>query len=91
MVEMAKNLYKKLSDIKCPQVNKFSSSSFDWLFDDDDSQTFLEWFCNSVDSETNLTSTAELERLSWVSCFQYKFENIKYYFNFFIQVQSSER
>jgi hypothetical protein len=57
------DLYTKLSEIKYPQLKKFSSSSFDWLLDDNDSQTFLEWFCNSVSSDSNLASSSELERL----------------------------
>ena len=62
-------LYDKLGQIKYPNLNKFSASSFDWLFDNDEAKPFLSWFCQAVQADQNLLTGSELERTYFCSSY----------------------
>lgn len=59
------NFYDKLQELKYPKLASFSPTSFDWLFDNEESLEFLTWFCKSVDYK-NLVSEEELDRLEFL-------------------------
>lgn len=66
MAEHGKTLFEKLSEFRYPTINKYSPSSFDWLFDIEEALPFLEWFCSSV-QPSNLLTSAELKQFE---CFE---------------------
>lgn len=61
MAEHGKTLFEKLSEFRYPTINKYSPSSFDWLFDIEEALPFLEWFCSCV-QPSNLLTSAELKQ-----------------------------
>lgn len=60
MAEQGTKLFEKLTQLQYPNINKFSSASFDWLFDIEDVKPFLDWFCFSV-KNSNLVSDLEIK------------------------------
>ena len=55
-------LFDKLCELKYPEIHKFNPTSIDWLFDNEDSLYFLNWFCSAV-QPSNLLSNSELHGL----------------------------
>lgn len=55
-------LFDKLCELKYPEIHKFNPTSIDWLFDNEDSLHFLNWFCCAI-QPSNLLSDSELEGL----------------------------
>lgn len=61
MAEHGKALFQKLSEIRYPTINKYSPSSFDWVFDIEEAFTFLDWLCSCV-QPSNLLTSVELKQ-----------------------------
>ncbi|KAI9553868.1 hypothetical protein GHT06_019138 [Daphnia sinensis] len=57
MAEHGKTLFQKFSEFRYPTINKYSPSSFDWLFDIEEALPFLHWFCSNVKPSNLLTAT----------------------------------
>ncbi len=55
-------LFEKLCELKYPEIHKFNPTSIDWLFDNEDSLHFLNWFCCAI-QPSHLLSDSELEGL----------------------------
>lgn len=88
---MGSVLYQHLSDLKYPKITKFSPSSFDWLFDNEESTPFLNWFCSSVTCSKNLLSPTELDKSFQYSPFN-RYQSINsicfFYFSRFQSLQN---
>ena len=50
-----------LTDLGYPDIKRFDATSFDWLFDVDDTLQFLKWFCNHI-STSNVLKKDQLAR-----------------------------
>jgi hypothetical protein len=60
-MSQGERLARTLHRIDCPKAKEFTAESLEWLFENQASLPFLEWFCDNISSDNVLTED-ELKR-----------------------------